>query len=97
MDYGVHVVCFGPYSSLTKVMNHIGEKIKPASPGKSFVVDQDDERKMFLTKPVGFCKKTNLFPLKEKLSAAKAMLKTKKGKIDLDDYMGKASRNGRRR
>lgn len=89
VDYGVHLVRFGPHSSLAKVMNHIGEKIKFVKLGKSFVVDQDGERKMFPTKPVDFVK-TNLFSLKEKLSAVKVMLKIKKGKIDFDDYMGKS-------
>jgi len=89
VDYGVHLVRFGPYSSLAKVMNHIGEKIEFVKLGKSFVVDQDGMRKMFPTKPMDFVK-TNLFSFKEKLSAIKVMLKIKKGKINFDDYMGKS-------
>ncbi|MBT9131525.1 NAD(P)/FAD-dependent oxidoreductase [candidate division NPL-UPA2 bacterium Unc8] len=91
VDYGVHLVRFGPHSSLAKVMNHIGEKIEFVKLGKSFVVDQDGERKIFPTKPVDFVK-TNLFSFKEKLSAIKVMLKIKKGKINFDDYMGKSLR-----
>ncbi len=49
VDYGVHLVRFGPHSSLAKVMNHIGEKIEFVKLGKSFVVDHDGERKIFPT------------------------------------------------
>lgn len=73
VDYGVHLVRFGPKSALSKAARAIGHKIAYHDLGKSFVQDEDGEVKEFPTSPKGFFT-TKMLNAREKLSLIKIMV-----------------------
>lgn len=78
VDYGVHLIRFGPESAISKICRQLGHKVDFIPLGKSFVQDEDGKIKLFPTGPGGFLR-SEMFTFRERLKALKIMLSIKKG------------------
>lgn len=81
VDYGIHLIRFGPESAIAKICKHIGHKVEFIPLGKSYVKDEDGKIKLFPTGPGGFLR-SEMFTLKERLKALRIMLSIKKGNFE---------------
>ena len=80
VDYGVHLIRFGPQSAISKTCRQLGHEIEYASLGTSWVMDADGKTKVFPTGPRAFLT-TRLFSIGEKFRIIRMM-----GKIRNDDH-----------
>ena len=81
VEYGIHLIRFGPESAISKICKHLGHNIKFVSPGKSFLKDEDGRIKLFPTGPGGFLR-SEMFTFMERLKAIAIMLKIKKSSFE---------------
>ncbi len=81
IDYGIHLIRFGPESAISKICRHLGYEVKYIPLGKSFVQDEDGVIKLFPTGPGGFLR-SEMFTFTERLKALRMMLSIKRGNFD---------------
>lgn len=81
IDYGIHLIRFGPESAISKICRHLGHKVNYIPLGKSFVQDEDERIKLFPTGPGGFLR-SEMFTFRERLKALRIMIAVKKGNFD---------------
>jgi len=80
VDYGIHLIRFGPESAISKICRHLGHRVEYIPLGKSFVYDEDDKIKVFPTGPGGFLF-SKMFSFGERLKAIKLMAEIKKRRL----------------
>lgn len=78
VDYGIHLIRFGPKSAMARVFKHIGHPLEFTDLGKSYVGFPDGRVVDFPTSPGGFLK-TKLMSVTERLKALSLMIKVKSG------------------
>lgn len=78
VDYGIHLIRFGPESAISKICRHLGHEVRYIPLGKSYVKDEDGRVKLFPTGPAGFLR-SEMFNFRERLKALKTMIAVKKG------------------
>lgn len=81
IDYGIHLIRFGPESAISKICRHLGHEVKYIPLGKSYLMDEDGKIKLFPTGPGGFLR-SEMFTFMERLKALKIMLSIKKGNFE---------------
>jgi phytoene dehydrogenase-like protein len=81
VDYGIHVVRFGPHSALSKVCRHLGREIDYIKPGTSYVIDRDGRKQIMPTSPADLFR-TGMFSLLDRFMALALMLKIRAGRYD---------------
>lgn len=81
VDYGIHVVRFGPHSALSKVCRHLGREIEYIKPGTSYVIDRDGRKQIMPTSPADLFR-TGMFSLLDRVMALALMLKIRAGRYD---------------
>ena len=78
VDYGIHVIRFGPFSAISKICRELSHTLEFSSMGTSYLVDFDGNIKEFPTSPKGFIT-TELFGFKETFIALLKAAKVKFG------------------
>ncbi len=81
LDYGIHLVRFGPKSAIARVIKHIGRHVDFVDVGTSYLLDEDGRRKVFPTKPITFLK-TRMFSFSDMITALKTMARLRRGQFD---------------
>ena len=99
VDNGIHLIRFGPKSSIAQVFRHIGKKIEFSGLGKSYVGFPDKRVVDFPTGPAGFVM-TKMMTIRERLSALSLMIKLKSQSNDalldtsVEDWMNTSNIKG---
>ena len=100
VDYGIHVIRFGPYSGLSKILKNLGYKIDFYKMGTSYVLDYDNKVKKFPTSPKDILF-SNLLTFSEKIKALIILGKIKYSKnydkllkVSVLDWMEKENITG---
>ena len=78
VDYGIHLIRFGPESAVSKTCRQLGHEIEYNSLGTSWVKDVDGKIKVFPTGPKLFLT-TKLLGVRDKIKAAKLLGQIRKG------------------
>lgn len=78
VDYGIHVVRFGPHSALAETCRRVGREVEFLEFGPSYVRDQDHVVKVFPTGPKAFLT-SKLFSFKERLKVISMIAQIRKG------------------
>ncbi|HOL17030.1 MAG TPA: NAD(P)/FAD-dependent oxidoreductase, partial [Bacillota bacterium] len=78
VDYGIHVVRYGPQSALAETCRRIGREVKFLPLGPSYVLDYDGKIKVFPTGPKAFLT-SKLFSFGERLKVLAMFSKIRKG------------------
>lgn len=78
VDYGIHVVRFGPHSALAETCRRVGREVEFLELGDSYVRDCDGLVKVFPTGPKAFLT-SKLFSFKERLKVISLISKIRKG------------------
>ncbi|MFH1434131.1 MAG: NAD(P)/FAD-dependent oxidoreductase [Pseudomonadota bacterium] len=81
VDYGIHLIRFGPESAMSKICRRLGREIRYKPLGPSYVYDGDGHIKLFPTGPAGFLR-SEMFGLFERLKALATMIKIKLGRFN---------------
>lgn len=77
LDYGIHVVRFGPKSALAETCRRLGREVEFIPLGSSYVKDHDGVIKLFPTGPKAFLT-SKLFTFSERLKILRWMIKLRK-------------------
>ncbi len=77
LDYGIHLVRFGPKSALAETCRRLGHEVEFLPLGTSYVKDQDGKVKVFPTGPKAFLT-SKLFTFKERLKIIALISKLRK-------------------
>lgn len=78
VDYGIHLIRFGPKSTISETCRKIGHEIEYIPMGTSWLMDDDGKEKVFPTSPKAFLT-SRLFSTKDKLKGIKMIGKVKRG------------------
>ncbi|UCD85132.1 MAG: NAD(P)/FAD-dependent oxidoreductase, partial [Deltaproteobacteria bacterium] len=77
VEYGIHLIRFGPKSAISRICRHLGHEVKYADLGKSYLKDEDGKVKVFPTSPGGFLT-SKMFTLSERLKLIKLMTRLRR-------------------
>lgn len=78
VDYGIHVVRYGPHSALAETCRRVGHEVKFLPLGTSYVLDYDGNTKVFPTGPRAFLT-SKLFSFGERLKVLAMFSRIRKG------------------
>ncbi len=78
VDYGIHLIRFGPESSISHTCRQLGHEIEYAPLGTSWVLDEDGKIKVFPTGKKAFLT-SRFFTTREKIKAAQLIGKIRRG------------------
>lgn len=78
LDYGIHLVRFGPHGALAETCRRLGHEIEFLPLGDSYVRDEDGVVKVFPTDPKGFLT-SRLFSFRERLKIIALMSRIRRG------------------
>ncbi len=103
VDYGVHLIRFGPKSAISRICRYLGQEVKYADLGKSYLKDEDGEVKVFPTSPGGFLT-SKMFTFSERWKLIKLMTRLRRQNfadiksVSVEEWMDKEGiRGGMRR
>ncbi len=78
LDYGIHLIRFGPNSAISKTCRMLGHEVDYHDLGTSWVKDEDGRIKLFPTSPKAFLR-SRLLSFKDKIKVAFLMGRIRRG------------------
>ncbi len=103
IDYGIHLIRFGPKSAISRICQHLGRAVKYVDLGKSYVKDEGGKIKVFPTDPGGFLT-SRMFTFSERWKLIKLMARLRRqsfadlNSVSVKDWMDREGiRGGMRR